>query len=216
MTGPSDPADRLDPVDRPDPATPPGGTPPAPGRPRDPRIDDHVLDAVVDVLRDHGWAGLSVEAVARRACVSKPAIYRRWSSLGRLTVDAVARRLLPDAVADTGDLRDDLVAGLGQIVETLADPPFREAVRGVLSGFAADPDLRARWFEAVLLPRRASTGRALQAAIDRGELRADLDLEQVLDALAGPLYYRGLFAHGPLDRAFVEATVDGVLAAHRP
>ncbi len=196
------------------PDPPAGGT--APGRPRDPRIDGHVLDAVVDVLRDDGWAGLSVEAVARRACVSKPAIYRRWSSLGHLIVDAVARRLLPDAVPDTGDLRADLVAGLGQIVETLADPPFREAVRGVLSGFAADPDLRARWFDAVLLPRRANTGAALQAAIDRGELRADLDLEQVLDALAGPLYYRGLFAHGPLDRAFVEATVDGVLAAHRP
>jgi hypothetical protein len=86
----------------------------------------------------------------------------------------------------------------------------------VLSGFAADPDLRARWFEAVLLPRRASTARAIRAGIDRGQVRADADVEQVLDALAGPLYYRGLFAHGPLDRAFVEATVDGVLDALRP
>jgi hypothetical protein len=58
-------------------------------------------------------------------------------------------------------------------------------VRGVLSSFAADPDLRARWFEAVLLPRRASTARALRAGMARGELRADLDVEQVLDALAG-------------------------------
>ncbi len=194
----------------------PGVSPAPAGRPRDPRIDDQVLDAVVEALREDGWAELSVEGVARRAGVSRPAIYRRWRSLGQLTVDAVARRLIPDPIADTGDLRADLVAGLGQIVETLADPPFREAVRGVLSGFAADPDLRARWFDAVLLPRRANTGAALQAAIDRGELRADLDLEQVLDALAGPLYYRGLFAHGPLDRGFVEATVDGVLAAHRP
>lgn len=191
------------------------GSPP-PGRPRDPRIDDVVLDAVVEVLRAAGWEGLTVEAVARRAGVSRPAIYRRWRSLGHLTVDAVARRLLPDPMEDTGDLRADLVAGLGQITDTLADPPFREAVRGVLSSFAADPDLRARWFEAVLLPRRASTARALRAGMARGELRADLDVEQVLDALAGPLYYRGLFAHGPLDRTFVERTVDGVLAAHRP
>lgn len=192
--------------------SPPG---PGAGRPRDPRIDPQVLDAVVEVLRADGWAGLSVEAVARRAGVSRPAIYRRWRSLGHLTVDAVARRLLPDPIPDTGDLREDLVAGLGQITETLADPPFREAVRGVLSGFAADPDLRAGWFDAVLLPRRASTTRALRAGIARGELRADLDLEQVLDALAGPLYYRGLFAHGPLDRTFVERTVDGVLDACR-
>jgi len=188
----------------------------AAGRPRDPRIDDQVLDAVVDALREEGWAGLSVEGVARRAGVSRPAIYRRWRSLGHLTVDAVARRLIPDPIADTGDLRADLVAGLGEIVETLADPPFREAVRGVLSGFAADPDLRARWFEAVLLPRRASTARAIRAAVDRGELRGDLDVEHVLDALAGPLYYRGLFAHAPLDRAFVERTIDGVLAGLRP
>ena len=70
--------------------------------------------------------------------------------------------------------------------------------------------------EAELLPRRASTARAVRAGIARGELRDGLDVEQVLDALAGPLYYRGLFAHAPLDRAFVEATVDGVLAAYAP
>ncbi len=196
-------------------ARPPAAGAPS-GRPRDPRIDDQVLDAVVEALREDGWAALSVEGVARRAGVSRPAIYRRWRSLGHLTVDAVARRLIPDPIADTGDLRADLVTGLGEIVETLADPPFREAVRGVLSGFATDPDLRARWFEAVLLPRRASTARAIRAAIERGQVRADADVEQVLDALAGPLYYRGLFAHGPLDRAFVEATVDGVLEALRP
>jgi len=186
------------------------------GRPRDPRIDEDVLDAVVEALREDGWAGLSVEGVARRAGVSRPAIYRRWRSLGHLVVDAVARRLIPDPIPDTGDLRADLVAGLGEIVETLADPPFREAVRGILASFAADPDVRERWLETVLLPRRASTARAVRAGVERGELRADLDVEQVLDALAGPLYYRGLFAHGPLDRAFVEATVDGVLDALRP
>lgn len=186
------------------------------GRPRDPRIDDQVLAAVVQVLREDGWAGLSVEGVARRAGVSRPAIYRRWRSLGQLTVEAVAQRMVPASAPDTGDLRADLVTGLHEIVATLADPPFREAVRGVLAGFAADPDLRSRWFDAVLLPRRAATAHAIRAGIGRGELRPDLDLEQVLDALAGPLYYRGLFAHAPLDRAFVEATVDGVLAGLRP
>ena len=48
------------------------------------------------------------------------------------------------------------------------------------------------------------------------QVEGEAAYEGVLDALAGPLYYRGLFAHGPLDAAFVEATVDGVLAAHRP
>lgn len=43
-------------------------------------------------------------------------------------------------------------------------------------------------------------------------LRADLDLATTLDLLFGPVYYRLLFSHEPLDEAFAERCIDHVLA----
>jgi AcrR family transcriptional regulator len=41
------------------------------GRPRNPAIDDKVLTAALEQFGEAGWAAFSVEAVARRAGVSK-------------------------------------------------------------------------------------------------------------------------------------------------
>jgi AcrR family transcriptional regulator len=49
-----------------------------PGRPRDPQIDAAILGAALDALDDVGYAGLTLEDVARRAGTTKPALYRRW------------------------------------------------------------------------------------------------------------------------------------------
>src|SRR4051795_11981162 len=59
------------------------------GRPRDPRIDDSVLRATVELLGASGYADLSVDAIAKRAGTSKPAIYRRWPSKAHLVHEAV-------------------------------------------------------------------------------------------------------------------------------
>jgi AcrR family transcriptional regulator len=39
-----------------------------------------VLEAVIHLLGDRGFGGMSVEAVALRAGVSKATIYRHWAS----------------------------------------------------------------------------------------------------------------------------------------
>jgi AcrR family transcriptional regulator len=59
------------------------------GRPRNPRIDDAVLRSTIELLSKSGYADLSVDAIAKRAGTSKPAIYRRWRSKARLVHEAV-------------------------------------------------------------------------------------------------------------------------------
>jgi hypothetical protein len=56
----------------------------------------------------------------------------------------------------------------------------------------------------------------LQRAIDRGELPGDLDVDLVLDLLAGPIFYRAFVSHQPADEAYVRALVDTVLRAITP
>jgi AcrR family transcriptional regulator len=44
------------------------------GRPRDPRIDDAVLQATVELLDEVGYLQLTIGAIAERAGTNKPAI----------------------------------------------------------------------------------------------------------------------------------------------
>jgi hypothetical protein len=60
--------------------------------------------------------------------------------------------------------------------------------------------------------RRRPLRTVLERAVARGELSGDLELDVVQDALVGPLFYRLLLSHGPLDRHVVRGVIDVVLA----
>lgn len=64
--------------------------------------------------------------------------------------------------------------------------------------------LRSRWISA----RREETRQVLQRGVARGEFREDLDLEVAMEALYGPVYYRSLVGHLPLEESFVDMLVD--------
>lgn len=58
------------------------------GRPRDPAIAQRILDSALDVYAERGWAGLTMDEVARRAGVGKAALYLRQPSKEDLLVEA--------------------------------------------------------------------------------------------------------------------------------
>lgn len=186
------------------------------GRTRDERIDRAVRAATVALLGEVGYPALSMGAVAQRAGVHRPAVYRRWPSKRHLVVDAVADGLGLRPTPDTGDLRSDLVAGITTIVDSLAGSTLGRVLPALVADLAADAELAERFRERVFHPRRATTAATLRAAAGRGEIRADFDMDFVLDALAAPLYYRVLFGHLPLTRGLAEQCVDAVLADLRP
>src|SRR5260370_21332555 len=78
------------------------------GRHRDPRIESAVLRSTVDLLGETGNAALSVDAIARRAGTSKPAIYRRWPSKAHLVHEAVVPIDSGTELPDTGSLTGDV------------------------------------------------------------------------------------------------------------
>jgi hypothetical protein len=52
-------------------------------------------------------------------------------------------------------------------------------------------------------------------AIASGELEQTTDPELLIDAIFGPLFFRRLQGHAPLDRSFAERIFDKVLLALR-
>jgi AcrR family transcriptional regulator len=184
----------------------------AAGRRRDPEIDAAVIAATLQLLDEVGYVRLSIGAVAQRADVYRPAIYRRWPTKQHLVTDAIASTIGVTPTPDTGDLRADLIAGVATIAAGFDDPALGHVLLPVIADLTADPRLQTQFFDRVFRPRRATTRTTLEHAIERGVVKADIDLDFVLDALAAPIYFRALFQHAALDQKLIDETVDLVLA----
>lgn len=182
-----------------------------PGRPRDPELDGAILAAAIDVLCEEGFAGTSVEAVAERAGVGKATIYRRWPTREDLLLAAGACMGGCAAAPDTGSLRDDLVALVASLVSTLRTTPAGALLPAVVDEAARSPELRCR-FDTFIDDRRAPVRHVLARAAARGELRAGVDHDVVVDLLSGPVFTRVLVTGGPLDDDLAGRIVDAVLA----
>ncbi|MGV0801409.1 TetR/AcrR family transcriptional regulator, partial [Mycolicibacterium elephantis] len=164
------------------------------GRPRDPRIDGAVLAATVDLLAETGYAGLSVDAIARRAATSKPAIYRRWPSKAHLVHEAVFPLGEATDLPDTGSVAADVREIMRRTVAVLTTPAARAALPGLVGEMAADPTLHAALLErfADILGRGLTDW--LDAAVARGEVRPEVTAADVVDAIAG-IAFLALITH---------------------
>ncbi|MGA7271595.1 MAG: TetR/AcrR family transcriptional regulator [Acidimicrobiia bacterium] len=186
-----------------------------PGRPRDSSLDSTVLDSVLDVIEDHGLGGLNMDTVANRAGVSKATIYRRWDSKEELLVDAVA--CLADSVMIdvTGDIRQDLTTLVTQMRSFMHEMPAGSVFPWLVGEVAAGTDLGKRYLNDVIAPRRAAVAHVIREAVERGDLRSDIDVELAVDMLLGPVLVRKLVGPSP-HRSWPETLVDELLDGWRP
>jgi AcrR family transcriptional regulator len=182
------------------------------GRPRDAGADEAILQAVLDLVAETGLPNLSMDAVAARAGVGKATIYRRWPSKGVLVVEAWRSLIAPVETPDTGSLRGDLLVLLTAVTAKAGTTAFDVLIQ-VAAAARTEPELAASLREYVAC-RRGPMREVLLRAQARGELRNDVDLDALQDAVVGPLFYRLLFGHAPIDAAFAEHVVDVVLAGN--
>jgi AcrR family transcriptional regulator len=176
------------------------------GRPRDKRIDSAVLHATVELLGKTGYADLSIDAIARRAGTSKPAIYRRWPSKAHLVHEAAFPIGAATELPDTGSLADDVREMLRRTVAVLTTPAARAALPVLVAEIAADATLHAALLERFgdILFRGLSD--RLDDAVARGEVRADVTAADLVEALAGPAFMALLTRASSIDDAWIERT----------
>lgn len=178
------------------------------GRPRDPAINDAILDATRELLLDVGYAGLSMEAVAARARISKPTLYLRYPSKGVLVFDAVFGRTKAFAMPAAGDLLSDLREAYAWAVEEFAASEARAALPGILAEVSASQELGQLARTTVIEPEYARVHALLERAQDRGEVRSDVDLNLVIDAFLGTALARATILGNPLDHDAGDRLVD--------
>jgi AcrR family transcriptional regulator len=184
----------------------------APGRPRSERAHRAILRAANELLESDGFAAVTVEAIAERAGVSKATIYRWWPNRAAVVMDGFLSIVSSEVpFPHTGHAREDIRIHMRRLAEAFGGKMGRTVAALIAEG-QADPELaealRSRW----LSIRRTEAREILELGIERGELRDDIDPEVAVDVLYGPIYYRMLVGHAPLDGDFADVLADHAFA----
>ncbi|OBF47878.1 TetR family transcriptional regulator [Mycobacterium sp. 852002-50816_SCH5313054-b] len=176
---------------------------PSPWSPREAEL----LAVTLRLLQEHGYDGLTVDAVASEARASKATVYRRWPSKAELVLAAFIEGIRQVAVPpETGTLRGDLL----QIGENIYQQGLLNAgtIRAVLVEVSRHPALRDALQHQFLDERKTAIQHILRQAADRGEIDETAIADELWDLLPGYLIFRSIIPGRPPTRHTVQALVD--------
>ncbi len=179
-----------------------------------------LLAITFQLLQQHGYDRLTVDAVANAARASKATMYRRWPSKADLVLAAFIEGTRSSSVPpNTGSLREDLM----EIGRSVCEQSRAHAstMRAVLNEMSHSPALSDAMQEKFVLQRKLVIDGVLAAAVERGEIDASAIREEVFDLLPGYLVFRALISNRAPTEETVRTLVDDVLlpslqAAHPP
>ena len=181
-------------------------TEPSPWSPREAEL----LAVTLQLLQEHGYDQLTIDAVASAAHASKATVYRRWPSKAELVLAAFIEGVRQVAVApNTGTLRGDLIS-LGEVCGEHGRQ-HASTIRAVMVEVSRHPALNEALQDQFLKQRKALVQHVLQQAVDRGEITQDVITDELWDLLPGYLIFRSLIPDRPPTRRTVQALVDGFL-----
>jgi AcrR family transcriptional regulator len=106
-------------------------------------LEEAILRAATEVLKESGVAGLTMEKVAKRAGTNKNALYRRWPNRVALGVAAYRQLAATEVVPpDTGSLRGDALGMLRRANSTWSSS-YGEILRGLIAAAGDTPEFLA-------------------------------------------------------------------------
>ena len=180
-------------------------------------LEHALLDAAWAELRDVGYTGLTMEAVADRAGTSRAVLYRRWRNRPDLVIAAIRRHrpMLSGEIPDTGSLRGDVLALLRRMSSRLAEVG-PETVYGLLGDYLGDAGMFARTQDQILSISGEVMDTILKRAADRGEARPGI--ERRIATLPTDLFRNELFRSRipPSEGTLAEIVDDVFLPLARP
>lgn len=183
------------------------------GARRNPATETAVLEAARGLLAEKGYAGFSIDEVARRAGAGKPTIYRWWPSKADLFIAVYAAdKAAAIAAPDTGDLAGDLAAYTSNVWrfwrESVPGAAFRALIAEAQASDSALAALREKFLPARLVDLEGLFARAAR----RGEI-AEQDVEGLLRLYIGFHWFQLLTGHVEEDPALIARMVGLIVQA---
>ncbi len=147
---------------------------------------------------------LSIEAIARESGVGKTTIYRWWPSKAAVVIDAFLDNVLLVAPYPEGlSAAEAITQQMAALIQAWSGEYGRILAQIIAEG-QSDPEALDRYRNYFLNHRRAEVRAIIERGIESGEFAPSLDPDLAIDILYGPIYYRLLVGHLPLDQQFAE------------
>lgn len=167
-----------------------------------------MLTAAADLALAGGPAAASVEAIARRAEVSRTTIYKWWPSAPAIVLEGLLDSVRDSITRPPGSTSvEAVVHHVCALNAILVDPAVGPLLRNVIAASASDPAIQQALCDQWIAPRRGAVSATVRDAVERGELPVDVDVDVVVDAVVSPPYYRLVLGMAPLDDAAIELLV---------
>lgn len=187
------------------------------GRPRSEAAVSHaaIMDAVYRLLKEKSARDLTMDAVAKRAGVGKPTLYKWWSSKPALMMAMFHERFggileVPEATTAEEALRTRV-----RHLITQCNGLFGKVVADLIAEGQGNPAILKDFYESHIRLRRASTAADIERGIASGEFVASTDPELLIDAIFSPVYLRLLLRHPALTEEYGMQVIDQALLGIR-
>lgn len=188
-------------------------SPPAPrGRPRDPRTRTAILTAARALLERGGLTSVTIEAIAQKAEVSRPTIYRYWPNAPAV---AMAAFLETTGAGEASKSPRAPLAALRAQLHALADAfsaPTGRSVAAMVAAAQSETELAKAFRNEFIARNRDATRALLERCVADKSIAAPADIELSLDLIFGPLFYRLLMGHAPITPGFVDRLLEAVIS----
>jgi AcrR family transcriptional regulator len=181
------------------------------GRPRDPRTRAAIVTAARALLTRGGLTAVTIEAIAQKAGVSRPTIYRYWPNAPAV---AMAAFLESTGAAEAARTRGSALAALREQLRALADAfaaPTGRSIAAMVAAAQSETELAKAFRNEFIARNRDATRTLLERCAAEGAIDSPEDMDLALDLIFGPLFYRLLMGHAPITRGFVDRLLDTVI-----
>jgi AcrR family transcriptional regulator len=148
-----------------------------------------VLHAVDDMVVEEGYAAMTMTGIASRAGVGKQTIYRWWASKAEILLEAVMQDAETGLAVDPAPTTaEEIDTFLATVVRFLTETHEGAAYRALVGEAQHDARVAKLIRSSDVLVAAALP--VLKRAIARGDLPADLDLNDAAAGLIGPVFFR--------------------------
>lgn len=182
-----------------------------PGRPRDPETDLKILEATIDIISESGYPGTTIDAVAAKAGVGRPTIYRRYSDRKKLAIAATRYLFLQNSpkIKPTVNGREEVLEVLRSTVHMLTKTRVGPIFRMMIPYLPHEPSFQELANEVAQL-RRIILSKALKRAQQEGFIHQDKDLKIFGDGVNGAVYFTFIKNQNSLNNRYVTKLFDGL------
>ena len=171
------------------------------------------------LLQEKGVLAVTHGAISRETGISRSTLYRHWPKLEDLRNAAFARAATGprNQPRTNGPLKIDLTWIIGNLMTALNDTPWGKIAPQVIAMAATEEQTRSlmsKWIE----DRSGDVEAVFDAAKERGELKEDTPVQQLVEMAIAIPYFRKLVAGQPLDHEWLDTHIDMVcsLAIEQP